>query len=156
MIEELPQLITSTCMGLACSTSVRLGCVMRSTSIVTFVLILGACSARSVTSDDQSSSTTTDDEGDGDATTETDSADLPSTSGDGDGDPLADPCGCEDGQLCVGDCIWGDFNPTRSRTIAASTPRSATKTAGTAPRRPPLLSPEPTAATPPACAETGA
>jgi hypothetical protein len=71
-------------------------------SIASFVLIASACSDRPITSDDETSSTMAD--GDSDTT----------TSGDGeDSDPSANPCGCEGGQLCVGDCFWGDFNPDK-------------------------------------------
>lgn len=80
---------------------------MRSGLLVTFSLVCVACSDRTVVSDDEANSTTTNGDGDGDMSTETST----SGDGDGDGDPLADPCGCEDGELCVGDCVWGDFNP---------------------------------------------
>jgi hypothetical protein len=88
---------------------------MRSTLLVTLTLslICLACTDRTVVGNDDGNTTTTNGDGDGDASSETGpDADLP-WSGDGDGgpDPNEDACGCEQGQLCVGDCIWGDFNP---------------------------------------------
>lgn len=73
-------------------------------SIASFIiLIASACSDRPIMSDDTSSTMP---DGDGDSDT--------STSGDGDdSDPSANPCGCENGQLCVGDCAWGDFEPDK-------------------------------------------
>ena len=83
---------------------------MRSILIVTLTLVCLACTDRTVVSNDNT--TTTNGDGDGDATGETGpDGDLPSTSGDGDGEPSDNACGCEEGQLCVGDCSYGDFDP---------------------------------------------
>jgi hypothetical protein len=75
-------------------------------------LTCAACSERAILAEGDESS---DSDTDGDATTDTESGDgdgdATTDTESGDGDPSEDACGCEEGQLCVGDCDWGDFNP---------------------------------------------
>jgi hypothetical protein len=79
---------------------------VRPTLLVILSLVCLACTDPTVVSDDGANTTTTNGDGDGDATSTSGDGD-----GDGDGEPSDDACGCEDGQLCVGDCVWGPFEP---------------------------------------------